>query len=99
MSYLKTIISGGLSGMIAGFLTTPFDVIKTRMMTNVTTQYKITPIRWLRKIVTEEGYAALFKGWHVRIIYLSMGGIVYFLTYVTALKMVGAGKKYSQLRE
>ena len=85
--------------MIAAFLTTPFDVIKTRMMTNTVKQYTITPLGWLSKIITEEGWSSLFKGWHVRIVYLTLGGAVYFVCYTLALNWCGANKIYQKTRE
>ena len=78
--------------MIAGFLTTPCDVIKTRMMTNTVKQYKITPWQWVKKTINEEGPKALFKGWHVRIMYLGFGGMVYFGCYRTMIKFIGDRK-------
>ncbi len=98
-SLYKALISGFISGAIAGFLTTPCDVIKTRMMTNTVKEYKITPVQWVRKIVSEEGLAALYKGWHVRIVYLSFGGAVYFLSYRLALNWLKLGGEYNKARQ
>ena len=98
-AWAKTLLSGGVSGIIAGFLTTPCDVIKTRMMTNTAKQYKITSRQWVRKLIAEEGYLAFFKGWHVRILYLGLGGMVYFCCYRMMLKMLGADKRYKQIRK
>ena len=85
--------------MIAGFLTTPCDVIKTRMMTNTVKQYKITPGKWVKKKINEEGAKELFKGWHVRRMYLGFGGMVYFGGYRTMIKFIGADKLYNEARK
>lgn len=97
-AYIKSLISGGIAGAIAGFLTTPCDVIKTRMMTNAVRQYNIKPLQWLLKTIREEGYSALFKGWHVRIIYLGLGGVVWFGCYRVVVKLIGAEEEYKKIR-
>jgi len=85
--------------MIAGLITNPVDVIKTRMMTNtVKEEYYLTPICWLRKLIREEGYLALFKGLPVRLVYLTLGGIAYFYCYNFALKALKADARYHQTR-
>ena len=96
---VKTILSGGMAGMIAGLLITPCDVIKMRMMTNTVKEYKVKPWGWVRKIINEEGSKGLFKGWHIRIINLGFGGMVYFTCYRTFIKIVGAEKLYKEIRK
>jgi solute carrier family 25 aspartate/glutamate transporter 12/13 len=56
--YLDSYKSSLISGMIAAFACTPFDVIKTRI------QYELnsTPIQVLNKLIINEGPTALFKG-------------------------------------
>lgn len=56
--YLDTYKSSLISGMVAAFSCTPFDVIKTR------TQYELNlkPIQVLNKLIMNEGPTALFRG-------------------------------------
>ena len=69
-------ISGSMAAAIAGFVSCPLDVIKTRQMTQ---DFKLDDTQDLiRKIYREEGIVGLFKGVKFRCGILSFGGIVYF---------------------
>ena len=57
-------IAGGVSGAIAGAITTPFDVVKTRMQVHRTSHVKTFPM--MKEIFASEGIAGLFKGWSAR---------------------------------
>ena len=83
--YLNS-INGAIAGAIAGFLTTPLDVLKTRLMTfQVAKSKKKTRtgihhqiIDEIKKIYNEEGVRGLFKGAQPRMLYVIVGGFVYF---------------------
>lgn len=92
------LLSGCISGVVAGFITTPIDVIKTRMMVNTVKEYEIMLTDWFMKIVREEGVKSLFKGCFVRVLYLGLGGMLYFGTYVAMLRLFGADKEYRRFR-
>lgn len=57
-------IAGGVSGAIAGAITTPFDVVKTRMQVYHTNNVKTFSM--MKDIFVSEGLAGLFKGWSAR---------------------------------
>jgi len=71
--------NGSLAGGISGLVTTPIDVIKTKLMTNP--EKYVSPRQALQLVLQEEGIGALSKGWHVRFGYLSFGGIFFFGMY------------------
>jgi len=55
---------GGLAGFVAAAITSPFDVVKTRMQTQTpTTMLRYTNVfHGLQEIYTNEGWRALFRG-------------------------------------
>ncbi|KAI0695650.1 mitochondrial carrier [Cytidiella melzeri] len=70
LSFLETLASAAIAGMPAAYLTTPADVVKTRLQTEAKTgqtHYKGMTDAF-RKIYREEGFKALFKGGPARII-------------------------------
>lgn len=72
---------------VAALLTTPLDVAKTRMMTqhvdslgNARQEY--TSVRQiLRSVYVTEGFAALFAGVLPRVLWISIGGFMFFGAY------------------
>ncbi|KAA8909742.1 hypothetical protein TRICI_004391 [Trichomonascus ciferrii] len=76
---------GAICGMIAGgtaaALTTPLDVIKTRLMLHHTR----TSVWSLAKtIIKEDGYAAFWKGVGPRTMWISAGGAIFLGVYEKA---------------
>ncbi|TFK77439.1 mitochondrial inner membrane protein [Pluteus cervinus] len=70
LSFLETLASAGIAGMPAAFLTTPADVVKTRLQTEAKsgqTNYKGVRDAFV-KIYREEGFRALYKGGAARVI-------------------------------
>ncbi|PPQ79404.1 hypothetical protein CVT25_002674 [Psilocybe cyanescens] len=70
LSFLETLAAAGIAGMPAAYLTTPADVVKTRLQ--VEARKGQTNYSGLRdafvKIYREEGFRALFKGGPARVI-------------------------------
>ena len=68
-----------MAGANAAFMTTPIDVVKTRLMTSPDAYRNVFQCFW--KIIRDEGCLKLYAGWHVRVMYLFIGGIIFFSTY------------------
>lgn len=82
---------GAVAGAFTGLVTTPLDVLKTRLMLQGTSgQYKGV-VDCATKIMREEGTAALFRGWEPRVIWIGLGGSVFF-TVLEASKSAYAPK-------
>ncbi|XP_027087050.1 calcium-dependent mitochondrial ATP-magnesium/phosphate carrier protein 1 [Coffea arabica] len=80
----ETIAVGALSGGLTAVLTTPFDVIKTRMMT---AQGRNLPLRLVAiSIVRHEGALGLFKGAVPRFFWIAPLGAMNFAGYELARK-------------
>ena len=67
-------VFGSLAGAIAGAITTPLDVVKTRRMLGHSDCS-------LWQIIKTEGAVSLFKGLGPRVLFISTGGLVWFGTY------------------
>ncbi|TFK41831.1 mitochondrial carrier domain-containing protein [Crucibulum laeve] len=70
LSFLETLGSAAIAGMPAAYLTTPADVVKTRLQVEARkgqTHYKGLRDAFV-KIYREEGFRALFKGGPARVI-------------------------------
>jgi solute carrier family 25 S-adenosylmethionine transporter 26 len=76
-------VCGSFSGGVAAALTTPLDVIKTRLMLHKQRQ---TFFQTYRQIVQTEGYSALLKGIGPRTMWISAGGAIFLGVYETAKK-------------
>ncbi|KAM7266328.1 hypothetical protein ACFE04_004225 [Oxalis oulophora] len=71
-------VVGAFAGAITGAVTTPLDVIKTRLMVQgSTSQYKGI-FDCARTIVREEGSHALLKGLGARVLWIGLGGSIFF---------------------
>lgn len=82
-SPLQGAACGSFAGAVAGGLTTPFDVVKTRLMTQDPNQktYEDAMMRTMRTIGREEGLLALFSGVGPRVGWIACGGFVFFGAY------------------
>ena len=74
---------GSVSGGIAAGLTTPLDVIKTRLMLGADKHGKLYHGVGdvLRRTVSAEGAGVLWSGWQPRVMWISIGGFVFFGAY------------------
>lgn len=82
---------GAGAGAATGLVTTPLDVLKTRLMIQGQSGKYKNVLDCAVKIVQEEGGAALFKGWQPRVIWIGIGGSVFF-TVLEASKKLYAPK-------
>jgi len=83
---------GSLAGAIAGGLTTPLDVAKTRIMLDTKAGGEVKKysgtLQTLSKIANEEGAAALFNGISARVGWITIGGFIFFGAYENATSML-----------
>ncbi|RID45741.1 hypothetical protein BRARA_I02444 [Brassica rapa] len=69
---------GAVAGAVTGILTTPLDVIKTRLMVQgAGNQYKGVS-DCVKTILREEGSSALWKGMGPRVLWIGIGGSIFF---------------------
>jgi len=78
----QTSACGSAAGAVSAAVTTPLDVVKTRMMTQKagTVPYKGV-VDGLTRIAREEGVAALAAGMLPRVVWIALGGAIFFGGY------------------
>jgi Mitochondrial carrier protein len=76
LSSMEAMVVGALAGTISAALTTPFDVLKTAMMTSKDSRSLISTGRAL-------GPTALFRGINQRVFYIAPSCAIFFLVYET----------------
>ena len=74
---------GSISGGFAAGVTTPLDVIKTRLMLGADKDGKTyhNAIDVIRRTMQQEGYMKFFSGIQPRVMWISIGGFVFFGAY------------------
>ncbi|KAL1626800.1 S-adenosylmethionine transporter [Neofusicoccum ribis] len=77
---------GSIAGAIAASITTPLDVLKTRMML-ATQRQKVVPL--LTSILKESGPRAFFAGIGPRVFWISTGGAVFLGSYQWTINALG----------
>mmetsp|Transcript_15611 Transcript_15611/g.20346 ORF Transcript_15611/g.20346 Transcript_15611/m.20346 type:complete len:291 (-) Transcript_15611:299-1171(-) len=88
-SLLAAASCGSFSGAIAGGLTTPLDVLKTRHMLGTDGDYRYKSLAdVLQRTLRNEGPRALLQGLEPRVFWITLGGFVFFGAYETSLKFV-----------
>jgi solute carrier family 25 (mitochondrial S-adenosylmethionine transporter), member 26 len=74
---------GSFSGGIAAAITTPLDVIKTRLMLGAdkhgSIYHGVGDV--IRRIISQEGYTVFWSGIQPRVMWISIGGFVFFGAY------------------
>lgn len=86
VSAAQSALYGSLSGAVAAGLTTPLDVLKTRMMLAEERQNAGV---LTGRILREEGVGAFFKGVGPRTMWISIGGAVFLGSYQWASNALG----------
>ncbi|MBW0483077.1 hypothetical protein O181_022792 [Austropuccinia psidii MF-1] len=82
-------LCGSFAGATAAALTTPLDVIKTRvMLAQQTSHNKIKLQLILRQLYQEEGWSALWKGVLPRTIWIGLGGAVFLGCYELSVNQI-----------
>ncbi|KAF2145436.1 uncharacterized protein K452DRAFT_315683 [Aplosporella prunicola CBS 121167] len=86
VSALEGAVFGSLAGAVAAGLTTPLDVLKTRMML-ATQRQKMVPL--LKEILRDSGPKAFFAGLGPRVFWISTGGAIFLGSYQWAINALG----------
>jgi solute carrier family 25 S-adenosylmethionine transporter 26 len=81
-------VFGSLAGAVAAGVTTPLDVLKTRMMLAAEKQPMGT---MLGQILRESGPRAFFAGIGPRVFWISAGGAIFLGSYQWASNLMGGG--------
>lgn len=79
LSFLESGLCAGASGSIAAAITTPMDVIKTRIMLGKDNSGGIVELT--RDMVKKEGVRSLFRGLGLRVLWTSLGLSLYLGSY------------------
>lgn len=83
VSSLQGALCGSIAGAAAASITTPLDVVKTRLMLGKDAKgipYKGT-LNTLSRVYTDDGWKRLFSGVGPRTMWISIGGFVFFGMY------------------
>uniref|UniRef100_A0A7S2Y3T2 S-adenosylmethionine mitochondrial carrier protein n=1 Tax=Fibrocapsa japonica TaxID=94617 RepID=A0A7S2Y3T2_9STRA len=83
----QSALCGSISGGIAAGITTPLDVVKTRLMLGQADLHGVKyegMLSTLQKIYVQEGMPKLFAGFSPRVTWISIGGFVFFGSYEAA---------------
>jgi solute carrier family 25 (mitochondrial S-adenosylmethionine transporter), member 26 len=83
---LEGALFGSISGAIAAGLTTPLDVLKTRMMLSTE---RVSALGMTRRIFAQEGGRVFFSGIGPRTMWISIGGAVFLGSYQWASNLLG----------
>lgn len=80
-NFLEELVMGGVAGGLSAYITTPMDVMKTRLQVQGTTvRYK----GWmdaLRTIWKEEGISGFLRGWAPRVAWVIPASALTFMAY------------------
>ena len=92
----ESALFGSMAGAVAAGLTTPLDVLKTRIMlarkdSNVASE-RAGAARLLQQIWTQEGASGLFRGFVPRIGWISTGGAIFLGTYQYVWNSLGSDR-------
>ncbi|KAF8469163.1 mitochondrial carrier domain-containing protein [Kalaharituber pfeilii] len=82
---IESAVLGSLAGGFSAFVTTPLDVLKTRMMLARRGGGGPGTVGGiLKELVRKEGYRGLMKGWVPRVMWIGAGGAIFLGAYDAA---------------
>lgn len=87
---VETALVGATSGAITGAVTTPLDVIKTRLMTQGAKGHYNGIGDCVSKIIKEEGASTLLKGIGPRVMWIGIGGSIFFAVLERTKQLLAA---------
>ncbi|MQL98031.1 hypothetical protein Taro_030734, partial [Colocasia esculenta] len=80
----QSVVCGAMAGAISASLTTPLDVVKTRLMTQIHGEARSRIADTVRQILVEEGWAGLFRGMGPRVIHSACFAAIGYCAFETA---------------
>lgn len=80
-------LAGSISGAVAAGVTTPLDVLKTRLML---ARERVSAVVLVRRILRESGPGAFFKGIGPRILWIGAGGWIFLGSYQWGANALGS---------
>jgi solute carrier family 25 S-adenosylmethionine transporter 26 len=86
VSAAESAVFGSIAGAVAAGITTPLDVLKTRLML---AREKVPASQMLASILRESGPGAFFAGIGPRVMWISIGGAVFLGSYQWATNQLG----------
>ncbi|KAF1816937.1 mitochondrial carrier [Eremomyces bilateralis CBS 781.70] len=89
ISAAASAIFGTLSGSFAAAMTTPLDVMKTRLMLS---KERRTSASVLKQVLREEGFRGLFSGLGPRVMWIGGGGFIFLGSYQWVINQLGGGE-------
>lgn len=96
----ESALFGSLSGAIAAGVTTPLDVLKTRIMLERREvgdkRKRMGAGGVVRQILAEEGWKGFFRGFVPRVGWISTGGAIFLGTYQAAANRLGEAEALSE---
>ena len=90
-SYHENMLLGALGGALAGVVSNPIDVVKTRIMTQAVDQEPLYTGVWQTcvRLVQEEGWTVLLRGTLYRVLYLApLAAVIYAMYELVAKKLM-----------
>ncbi|EME29204.1 mitochondrial carrier (BOU / S-adenosylmethionine carrier) [Galdieria sulphuraria] len=91
LSNIENLVIGLVSGSVTAAVTTPLDVLKTRLMTQpigVSTIAYSSAWDCARQLVQHEGLQAFWKGLGPRVFYIGPSGAIFFVVYEGMKRML-----------
>ena len=83
---VQAALCGSAAGCVAGAITTPLDVTKTRLM--LEQDQRSGMLQMMQRIYVGEGPGALFRGILPRLAWISCGGAVFLGCYEHATRQL-----------
>jgi len=83
---LESAAFGSVAGAVAAGLTTPLDVLKTRLML---AREKVSALETLSRILRDSGPRAFFAGIGPRVLWISAGGAIFLGSYQWVINALG----------
>ncbi|KAG0450091.1 hypothetical protein HPP92_027066 [Vanilla planifolia] len=81
---VHSVCCGALAGAISASLTTPLDVVKTRLMTQASEEAKTKIFQTVRQILAEEGWQGLARGIGPRVLHSACFAAIGYFAFETA---------------